>query len=106
MPGVSRRRPQGLLVGEGESPCATQVSFNRAVTHCAIPGSPILTTIALAMSYWMFRCSARPFASNSSSKRYLNMRRMEDEMARGFLLWMLGVPLSVIVLIALFTNYI
>jgi hypothetical protein len=31
---------------------------------------------------------------------------MEDEMARGLLLWMLGVPLSVIVLIALFTNYI
>jgi len=58
------------------------------------------------MSYRMFRCSARPVASNSWSKRYLNMRRMEDEMARGFLLWMLGVPLSVIVLIALFTNYI
>jgi hypothetical protein len=35
---------------------------------------------------------------------------MEDDMgsglARGFLLWLLGVPLSVIILIALFTNYI
>ena len=36
--------------------------------------------------------------------------RLEDEMgqglARGALLWLLGVPLSVIILIALFTNYI
>jgi hypothetical protein len=35
---------------------------------------------------------------------------MEDEMgqglARGALLWLLGVPLSVIILIALFTKYI
>ena len=49
-------------------------------------------------------------ASNSLSKRYLNKREMEDEMgsglARGALLWLLGVPLSVIILIALFTNYI
>jgi hypothetical protein len=30
----------------------------------------------------------------------------ESRMARGLLLWMLGVPLSAIVLIALFTNFI
>ena len=31
---------------------------------------------------------------------------MGQGLARGFLLWLLGVPLSVIILIALFTNYI
>lgn len=31
---------------------------------------------------------------------------MENQMARGLMLWMLGVPLSVIVIIALFTNFI
>jgi hypothetical protein len=31
---------------------------------------------------------------------------MGTGMARGLLLWLLGVPLSVIVLIALFTNFI
>lgn len=31
---------------------------------------------------------------------------MEAKMARGLMLWLLGVPLSVIVLIALFTNFI
>jgi hypothetical protein len=32
--------------------------------------------------------------------------KTESQMARGLLLWLLGVPLSVIVLIALFTNFI
>jgi hypothetical protein len=44
---------------------------------------------------------------NACSKRYGS--RIEDEehiVARGLLLWLLGVPLSVIVLIALFTNFI
>jgi len=49
-------------------------------------------------------------ASNSPSERYLTQGRMEDDMgsglAKGALLWLLGVPLSVIILIALFTNYI
>lgn len=31
---------------------------------------------------------------------------MGTGMARGLLLWLLGVPLSVIILIALFTNFI
>jgi len=50
-----------------------------------------------------------PDASNSRSGRYLKRRTEDDRgsgMARGFLLWLLGVPLSVIILIALFTNYI
>lgn len=31
---------------------------------------------------------------------------MEKQMVRGLGLWMLGVPISVIILIALFTNFI
>jgi hypothetical protein len=49
--------------------------------------------------------------SRSLPERYLEWVEIEDivmgsGLARGFLLWLLGVPLSVIILIALFTNYI
>jgi hypothetical protein len=43
---------------------------------------------------------------NAASKRYFPQRRKEPTMARGMLLWLMGVPLSVIILIALFTNFI
>jgi hypothetical protein len=47
---------------------------------------------------------------NGFSKRYVRQKRAEDfdmgSLAKGTVLWLLGVPLSVIILIALFTNYI
>jgi hypothetical protein len=43
---------------------------------------------------------------NAAPKRYFPQRKTELIMARGLLLWLLGVPLSVIILIALFTNFI
>jgi len=47
---------------------------------------------------------------DSFSKRYIREKRAEGfdmgSLAKGTLLWLLGVPLSVIILIALFTNYI
>ena len=47
---------------------------------------------------------------NGFSKRYVRQKKAEDfdmgSLAKGTLLWLLGVPLSVIILIALFTNYI
>lgn len=55
-----------------------------------------------------------PFATamrpNGFSKRYVRDKRAEEfdmgSLAKGTVLWLLGVPLSVIILIALFTNYI
>ena len=43
---------------------------------------------------------------NRVAKRYVWRKRKEPDMGRAFLLWLLGVPISVIILIALFTNYI
>jgi hypothetical protein len=43
---------------------------------------------------------------NAAPKRYFPQRRKERIMGRGILLWLMGVPLSVIILIALFTNFI
>jgi hypothetical protein len=47
---------------------------------------------------------------NGFSRRYVQEKRTEDfdmgSLAKGTLLWLLGVPLSVIILIALFTSYI
>jgi hypothetical protein len=40
------------------------------------------------------------------SETLFPQRKTELIMARGLLLWLLGVPLSVIILIALFTNFI
>ena len=44
--------------------------------------------------------------SKAPRKRYLLEGQRTRQMVRGLGLWMLGVPVTVIILIALFTNFI
>jgi hypothetical protein len=72
--------------------------------------SEIFATSSLACSR-IFSISTRivirvpDSGPNAALKRYCpRMKKEERIMARGLLLWLLGVPLSVIILLALFTN--